>query len=522
MTRPDTSADLRDVLLGIIEVQPVASVLQRLARAAMDLTGADNAALGAYDDERRLQHFEAVGVSPEQREAMGDPPSGIGLLGEFAVHPRTINELSMRDHPSASGVPEGHPAMEAFLGVPVLYGGRAVGAFYVTRKPGAAGFTADDQTQLESLAPYAAIAINNARTLEAEGERADVAEMLARAARGLRAAMDERTTARILLGAMGQLLPDATGYGVYWTAPDSPEVQRETTDNENEPTAHVLEHLGDLPDGEHRLPLKARDDELSIQVVTLAGGGRFAAAVTAPESLHGLQRVSLRAIHELGVIGMTALHRLDAEAALDRYQMRDAVARDLHDGIIQAVYAVGLELHAAHPGDAETRELLARANEDLNGVIADLRGYIQELTRDPQAELPPEALAIRLRSLVATRRGETAWTVDLRLDDLELGAQQERELFMIARELVSNVERHAAAQRASLSVRRNGETIRLEVHDDGIGFDRAAVVDTGLGIRSVEQRVGDLGGSVVFESTPGEGTVVTAEIPIAERDEAAG
>ncbi len=518
MTRPDTSADLRDVLLGIIEVQPVTSVLRRLARAAMELTGADYAALGAYDDERRLQHFEAVGVSQQEREALGEPPRGIGLLGEFAVNPHTINEPSMGDHPSASGLPEGHPSMEAFLGVPVLYGGRAVGAFYVARSPGAAGFTAEDQTQLESLAPYAAIAINNARTLEAEQERAEVAEMIAQAARALRAAMDERTTALILLGTMRQLLPDASGHGVYWTAPDSLEVRSETTDGEHDPTAHVLKHLDGLADGEHRLPLEGREDELAIQVVTLSGGGRFAAAVTAPTSLHGLQRVSLRAIHELGVIGMTALRRLDAEAALDRYQMRDAVARDLHDGIIQAVYAVGLELHTAHPGDAETRELLARANEHLNGVIADLRGYIQELTRDPQAELPPEALAIRLRSLVATRRGDTAWTVDLSFDDLEVGAQQERELFMIARELVSNVERHAAAERASLSVGRSGEAIRLEVRDNGTGFDRAAIVDTGLGIRSVEQRVGDLGGSVVFESAPGEGTVVTAEIPIAERD----
>jgi signal transduction histidine kinase len=161
-------------------------------------------------------------------------------------------------------------------------------------------------------------------------------------------------------------------------------------------------------------------------------------------------------------------------------------------------------------------------NDDLNGVISDLRGYIQELTRDPAAELPPEALGLRLRGLLATRRGETRWSLDLHLDDLDLESQHDRELYMIARELVSNVERHAAAHNASLSVGRHGDAIRLEVRDDGLGFDRAAANDTGLGIRSVEQRIGDLGGSVVFESAPGDGTVVTAEIPIAVEDEVDG
>jgi hypothetical protein len=344
MARRDASAELRDVLLGIIEVQPLTSVLHRLAQAALDLTGADYAALGAYDEERRLQNFEAIGITLVRRDGLSDPPRGIGLLGQFADSPHTIIESSVQQHAAFAGFPEGHPEMEAFLGVPVMYAGRPVGAFYVARQPGGTAFTTDDQEQLEALAPYAAIAINNARAMEAEHERADIAEMIAMAARLLRTATDERTTARILLDAMSQLLPDSTGRGVYWTAPARGDVQV-IDEGVSAPTPLVLTRLGELQDGEHRLPSEGDGHYVEMQVVSLADGGRFAAAISAPETLHGLQRVALRAIHELGVIGMTALRRLDAEAALERYQMRDSVARDLHDGIIQAVYAVGLELH---------------------------------------------------------------------------------------------------------------------------------------------------------------------------------
>lgn len=193
--------------------------------------------------------------------------------------------------------------------------------------------------------------------------------------------------------------------------------------------------------------------------------------------------------------------------------VRDEVARDLHDEIIQAVYAVGLNLQAATTRDELSKnEAIERARRELAAVIADLRSYIRHLTigRD---KVSPHLLETRLRTLLEQRQGPPAWTVTIELADLPIGSL-DRDLYLLARELISNVERHAGATQASFAMHVEESAVRLQVRDYGRGFNRAEVHHTSVGLRSVEERVAQLGGSVLIQSAPREGTTVTAKIPI--------
>lgn len=371
-----SSPDLRSAVLAIVELQPLETVLRRLASAALALTDADYAAIGAYDEELRLDRFETAGITSAERAAIPHPPVGAGLIGLFAREPSTVNVSDVRSHPAAAGTPEGHPPMGAFLGVPVIYGERTLGAFYITRLPGREPFSDDQQEQLESLAPYAAIAICNAEAMELEQRRAE------------------------------------------------------------------------------------------------------------------------------------------SQVALDRHAVRDAIARDLHDDVIQAIYAVGLGLRAGRVGDSEEKDRsIDRAGAALQAVIADLRAYIHRLGLDPDALEPDQMLTERLRELVAQGGKDPSWRLEVEFGGRPLGPQLSRQIYLTAREMISNVTRHAAASEAALSLIRDGETLVITIRDNGRGFDRSAVPDGAVGLRSIEQRIADLDGSTLIESAPGEGTMITATLP---------
>ena len=225
--------------------------------------------------------------------------------------------------------------------------------------------------------------------------------------------------------------------------------------------------------------------------------------------------------HLVTAIGrdVTAQREIEEErqrllGAVEAQLVRDAVARDLHDEIIQAVYAVGLNLQAAAAQDELSKDqALERARGELGTVIADLRSYIQHLT-DEGSGATTRFLETRLRSVLEQRQRPPTWSVAIDLGDHPSDVL-DRDLYLLARELISNVERHAEADRAAFSLRAEDGKIVLEVRDFGRGFERARVHSRGsVGLRSVEQRVADLGGSVLIESMRNEGTTVTASVPL--------
>jgi signal transduction histidine kinase len=215
--------------------------------------------------------------------------------------------------------------------------------------------------------------------------------------------------------------------------------------------------------------------------------------------------------------------RAEENASLNEQRFRQSLeekaqlGRDLHDGIIQSLYAAGLTIESARaaartdPAAADRR--LEQCRESLNRAIRDVRGYI--------AGLAPERLrggnfAHALRSHFEELRADRAAMVELDIDEAVAAAltpEQETELLQIAREAFSNGLRHGRAQHLTVRLHQGGNEIALLVQDDGAGFDAAQDAGAGHGRANMQARAGRLGASLHVHSRAGEGTRLVLTLP---------
>lgn len=244
--------------------------------------------------------------------------------------------------------------------------------------------------------------------------------------------------------------------------------------------------------------------------------------IGAPEFSEADQRlVEMFALHAGIAIENARLHdRVRRLAIMDE---RERIGRDLHDGIIQSLYAVGLsledvpELMADDPAEAAVR--VDRAIESLNLTIRDIRNFIFGL----RPELVEAAdLAASIAALADEFRLNTLIDVELDLEAAppDIPAEARIQLLQIAREALSNIARHAKATRASIGVAVEGDVFRLVVADNGRGFDPGAPRDAGhQGLRNMAERAAELGGELSIESSPGAGTRIIVALPVARLTE---
>jgi signal transduction histidine kinase len=163
----DALTALDEATRAIASVLSTDEVLQVIVERVRDLVDARYAALGIIDANGRIERFITVGITPEQRARLGDPPQGHGLLGTIIREGRTLRIPDIAAHPDSYGFPPEHPPMHSLLGVPVrVKGGRIVGNLYLTDKRNAPAFSEDDQALVEMFALHAGIAIDNARLHE--------------------------------------------------------------------------------------------------------------------------------------------------------------------------------------------------------------------------------------------------------------------------------------------------------------------------------------------------------------------
>ncbi len=198
---------------------------------------------------------------------------------------------------------------------------------------------------------------------------------------------------------------------------------------------------------------------------------------------------------------------------IERDRERQRIAGDIHDDLIQSVYAVGLDLQAARFDPRISKaQALDRAIAELKAVISDLRAYMGYL-RDPQADGEQNVLPARVRSLLEPRAGLPRWRAEIGSMEALPGTLS-RELFLIAKELVSNVRRHAGAVNASFVLSSTGDGVELCVEDDGVGFDQLVTSDGSFGLANLRERVLGLGGRLTIDSAPASGTSVHVRVPV--------
>jgi len=518
------------------------ALLQRLVDVAAELTDARYAALGVIDPAGRgLEGFYTAGVDVETKVAIGELPRGRGLLGVLIREATTLRLHDIADDPRSVGFPPNHPPMRTFLGVPIVLRGVAYGNLYLTEKAGGQDFTSEDEELTQLLAAQAAVAIENARLYESstrwlrqlEGlneigaalaSEVELEPLLDLVARRMR----ELVGARIVLIA----LPDARGSLAVRAAAGRDDLVGIAIDQSASKVGRVLERghtervdaMVDDPEVDQRvarelgvtsamyLPLTVRGAPIGVVVVhdKLGTDARFDESdVRLAESL--VSRAAI-AVDLSERVSRDALRRAVDAQELERARL----ARELHDETGQALTSILLglkhlddvvETDGAREATASIRELVAATLQDVRRLAVELR---------PSA-LDDFGLVPAVERLASNLSEQSDLVVDLeaRLGDRRLPPEAETALYRIVQEGLTNVVKHAAAHRVSITLVRKEAAAVVVIEDDGQGFDLEAVRAGALGFTGMRERVELVGGRLTVETSPGAGTTVVAEVHVA-------
>jgi len=520
-------------------------VLRSVVEAARDLTGAQYAALGVLDRERReLERFIYLGIDDETRREIGPLPRGRGVLGELISDPRPHRLADVEQHPRAYGFPPGHPPMHSFLGVPIMIRGEAYGNLYMTEKRGAEEFDESDEEAATTLATWAAIAIENARlytTLserEMETERAlrraetssdiartvggetDVDRVLDLIVKRARALVEARAVL-VLLRRSGRLSLAAQAGRV---GAEVGELTIPTDDSVFQAAMQerISQHLRPgTPPSEARL--RERLGAEAALVVPLLFRGRAVGALVALDREVGgdFAEEDLRLLQSFAATAAIAVATAQTVEA-DRLQQQVEVAEDerrrwaqeLHDGALQSLAAVRITLAAALQAQGEDRaDQIERAAE---GTVEGLEEQITELGRlinDLRpASLERLGLPGALGALAEESANRGAFEVETEIElEGELSSDEERGVYRLVQEALTNVVKHAGAEHVLVRVQTDDGSVEILVRDDGCGFDPA--VGPGRGLLGMRERVTMLGGRIEIDSRPDEGTSIASTLP---------
>jgi signal transduction histidine kinase len=535
------SAKLLEAGLALASELSTPAVLQRIVDLAAEITGARYGALGVLGTSGSLIDFITTGVSPHERAAIGHLPVGRGILGVLIHDVRPLRLADIAGDPRSVGFPPSHPPMRSFLGAPVMARGQVFGNLYMTEKQGtgnqdAAEFDADDERALVLLAAQAGVAIENTRLYEETRRRADRLEGVREVTSALLAGAELDVAlgfivrrAAALVGAdlaMVVLPEDGTGQLEIRVAhgPLAEGIQGRPVTIDSSIAGQVIQSgtatvLDDLGAETRATEATAVTNQLgpAVFVPLRVRGQPFGALVTCRERGHpAFTPQDQELVETFADQAAVAFEYNRAQAELRRLAVmedRERIAGELHDGAIQALFAVGMRLQgtATRAVEHDQRERIEGAVGEIDRVIRDLRNYIFGLRPGLLADRQLDQALRDLAEDFQQRTGVTA-VVDVDQSVAAESGSRAGDIVQLARELLSNVSRHADAVTCRVSLHRDGETAVLEVDDDGTGFD-PDTVNPGQGLGNLRGRAERLGGRLDLVSVPGEGTTVKIILP---------
>jgi signal transduction histidine kinase len=512
-------------------------VLQRIVDLAAQVTDARFGALGIIGEDGHLTEFFTTGVSARERKEIGALPRGKGLLGYLIAHPQPVRVSNIADHPASVGFPARHPKMTSFLGAPVVAMGKVFGNIYLTEKRNAKEFNPEDETALVVLATQAGVAIANASLYEEMRLRerwldalrgitseilrgADADSLLDRIAENARelanADMGTIVTTTLAPGqlivaaAAGETAPALAGQSVPADRSISGEVMRTgqplvfhdaSAERRAYPRLVRAARIGPAI----FVPLRVRGRATGTLMVANQRGGRIFTE----------QAISL--IETFADQASVAIEYGRAQGDQQRLQLmdeRERIAKELHDGIIQSLFAVGMGLQgtALSAGSPDVAARIEVAVGELDRVIRDLRNYIFGLRPGILADRQLDQALHQLGDEVASASGVNV-QVSVDAETAAALSAQSHEIVQLTREALSNVTRHAKAARASVTLARRESSAVLTIEDDGVGFDTSGS-SHGNGLRNMRQRASALGGELQLASAPANGTRLTVTVPL--------
>jgi signal transduction histidine kinase len=518
---------LLDAVSAISSDLDLRSVLGRLVEAASRLTGARYAALGVIGADGLLVEFVTTGIDAHVHEQIGDLPRGRGILGLLIREPETIRIKDLTAHPASTGFPPHHPPMGSFLGVPVRIRGTVFGNLYLTEKQGAEEFTLRDEQLVQALARTAGFVIENARAYGRSERRRQWLEATAELTEALQPPVDLddalraiASTVRSVSGARVTAVLGSTAADPVLVIDGDP-AERPTAQAALEQVVAELDLDGSDPGVDSAVdPVDLVAQGFTATVVPLrahlAHAGALVALFDGPDTRPDAdERELLAAFADQAGL---ALDR--AQAVADREELavisdRERIARDLHDVVIQRLFATGLQLQAlaTTTDSTDLAARLERAVDELDVTIKAIRGTIFELQHREA-----DSLRAEIRSLVReyvpvlgfAPAVVTSGPIDTRVPD-----EVREQLLPVLREAVSNVARHSLANEAHVEVHVGAAELRLTVIDHGVGLaeDRH---ESGLG--NVRRRAEALGGVMELDRTEPSGTTLVWRVPLGSGD----
>jgi signal transduction histidine kinase len=506
-------------------------VLRTIVAAAVELVGSRYGAIGVIAPDGSLAQFIHVGVGDELAREIGHLPEGHGLLGALIEDQEPIRLEHLRDDARSSGFPAHHPPMESFLGVPVRVRGEVYGNLYLTERIDGP-FTAEDEELLSALAATAGAAIDHARLFD-ESQRRQ--RWSAASAEVTSALLSEETddSLGILADRVAQL---ADAELVCVALPAAGTTMSIVAARGSLAASYIdgtFDAEGTLAGRAYEIGQPVMSDAESLSKIDpdLVLGPTMAIPFTsagAPPGVLTVSRSRGRAAFTSADLEMAADFAGQASVALtlaagraDRARLavledRGRIARDLHDHVIQRLFGAGLSLQAAAAGiqDAALRARVAQQVDVLDAAIAEIRTAIFTLNIVESTGTP--LLRHRVLDVVAEMADlfdESPHVTFSGAVDLMIDAALAEDVIAVVREGLSNVGRHAAAQRSSISVAVNSDAVTIEIADDGRGMPESATRSSGTA--NLEQRATARGGTFTLTSPDSGGTVLVWNVPLA-------
>ena len=545
---------LHQASLELVQEMSLEALLQRIVDAACQQAGARYAALGVLNENGDLQQFLTSGMPPEEIARMAHPPRGLGLIGALMHSHTAIRIPDISADRRRVGFPRHHPPMRSFLGVPIRHSGRQLGQLYITEKIDAAEFTLQDQQVIEVLAAYAAVAIHNAHLYNNLLERDR--------------ALTRRNQNLALLTELASTLASASEIDEILTQSIPPVMD----------SLHLEVGEVFLRQGESRI--LSLTLHRSVQVSALwkksqfmLGEGPVGQAAQTGQSLwFDLQSLEAADLHPdaqaaglkqvacfpitgrqgpLGVFCIATTHETPLDELETQFMLnisawmgtalenahlslqsrrlavleeRERFGMDLHDGVIQSIYGVGLTLEHArlliNQDLPATRQRIEQAIGDLNSTISDIRSYILDLR---PRQLHDDNLMQGLERLVHEFQRNRSIPVSLQgpSDGFpNMTDAQALTIFHICQEALANIAKHAHATAVEVVVWKAQDRVLLEVHDNGRGFDPDQTRQRlGHGLSNMLTRALNVGGEVDISSEPGNGSTILAWVPYLPDDD---
>ena len=531
----DRIQGLLDAVLAVASGLQLDVTLRTIVQAAVDLVDARYGALGVLAPNGRISRFVHVGIDEDTRAEMGSLPEGKGLLGQLIIDPCPLRLADLATHPASVGFPPNHPPMRSFLGVPVRVRDTVFGNLYLTEKAGGAEFTAADEVIVEALAAAAGIAVQNADLYE----QARLRQMWLEATAEIRAELLSGATEEDALRLVAQRTMELTRshYTVIMLGPDPDSgcfVVKAQCGQDG------VDLLGYRTGPRHPLLSEVLESG-AVVLAELAGdmledsgfpGARYGPTVAVPlrsqESVIGVL-VALRrsgeptfepgevplltSFAEQATLALELGEKNRAQRQLAVFADRDRIARDLHDHVIQRLFASGLALQSTlrRIDDEGARARVQQTVADLDVTIRDIRTTIFDLHTAGE----PGSASLR-RTLLDTATEAAAGsgvTPVVRIDgavDTLVPTDVGTHAVAVVREAVSNAVRHGRPGAVTLTVEA-GAALVVDVLDDGVGIDPQAARS---GLRNLEQRAGECGGRLDVRPEPGGGTRLVWRVPL--------